>query len=473
MQLAELNTDETPSVSPRTRRLVLAIGPLAGLAVGLWLHTQGDPPAQAITLGCLLWIALWWLFEPLPAAFTALIPLSILPMTGVISPKQVAEAFGNELILLLMGGFMLAAALERNHAHRRLALGMVRAFGGHSGRHLLWGFVFATGFISMWISNTAATLMLLPVAMAVLEDYRDPRLRVPLVLGIAYAASVGGWGTPIGTPPNLVFMEVYAQATGARMGFLEWMKFGIPAVLIFLPLLALWLGRHLRGAPAAEVPQLGPWHASERRVLAVFALVVAAWVFRSEPFGGWTELVGLPKVSDASIALVGVLLMGIVPDGRGSTLLDWPTAERVPWAALILFAGGIALATAFQTSGLGERIATALVALREWPAWLLIVAVCLGVTLLSEIASNTPTAVLLMPILAATASAGGIDPALLMVPAVLAASCGFMLPVATAPNLVAYGTGMVPLRRMMREGLVLDLIGVAVLSGICIALFWR
>lgn len=473
MQLAESMTEESAAGPPALRRVALLLGPLAGVLLAAGLHVRGDSPALAITLGCLVWVALWWLFEPVPAAFTALIPMSVLPMAGVITPKQVAEAFGNELILLLMGGFMMAAALERNHAHRRLALGMVRAFGGHSGRHLLWGFVFATGLVSMWISNTAATLMMLPVAMAVLEDYRDERLRVPLVLGIAYAASVGGWGTPIGTPPNLVFMQVYEQTTGTRMGFLEWMKFGLPIALLFLPLLALWLGRHLKGSPAAEVPPLGPWHASERRVLMVFALIVAAWIFRSEPFGGWTGLTGMKSVNDASIALFGVLLMGIIPDGRGSTLLDWPTAERVPWAALVLFAGGIALATAFQTSGLGDRIAALLGGLRDWPAWLLIIGVCLGVTLLSEIASNTATAVLLMPILAATATATGVDPALLMVPAVLAASCGFMLPVATAPNLVAYGTGMVPLQRMMREGVVLDLIGVAVLSGVCILFFWR
>lgn len=465
--------DETAPSSALLRRIMLWAGPLAGIASGWISLSHGDDPALATTIGALVWIALWWLFEPVPAAFTALIPLSILPMAGVVTPKQVAEAFGNELILLLMGGFMMAAALERNEAHRRLALGMVRAFGGRSGRRLLWGFVFATGIVSMWISNTAATLMMLPVATAVLAHYRDERLRVPLVLGIAYAASVGGWGTPIGTPPNLVFMQVYEQATGSRMGFLEWMRFGVPIVLVFLPVVALWLGRGLAGTPPAELPNLGPWRTGERRVLIVFGIVVAAWVFRSEPFGGWTAWAGLPGVNDASIALTGVLLMAVIPDGEGSTLIDWPTAERVPWSALVLFAGGIALATAFQSSGLGDRVAGALTALRDWPTAWLIVGVCLGVTLLSEIASNTATAVLLMPILAATAKAGGIDPALLMVPAVLAASCGFMLPVATAPNLVAYGTGFVPLKRMMREGLVLDLLGVVVLSVVCWIAFGR
>ncbi len=465
--------EEGQALSSRTRLLVMLGAPALAVATTLLMYAQGESSALAITVGVLVWIGLWWLFEPIPAAFTALIPMCLLPIAGVITPKQVAEAFGNELILLLMGGFMMAAALERNQAHRRLALGMVRAFGGHSGRHLLWGFIFATGLISMWISNTAATLMMLPVAMAVLTDYRDERLKVPLVLGIAYSASVGGWGTPIGTPPNLVFMEAYARATGTRMGFLEWMQFGVPIVLIMLPILALWLGRGLRGSPAATVPTLGAWQPAEWRVLAVFGVIVFAWVFRSEPFGGWSQWTGLVSATDASIALTGVLLMAIIPDGKGSALLDWPTAERVPWNALVLFAGGIALATAFSSSGLGDRIAGTLIGLRDWPVWLLIIAICVVVTLLSEIASNTATAVLLMPILAAAAAVTGLDPALLMVPAVLAASCGFMLPVATAPNLVAYGTGHVPLRRMMREGSVLDLVGVIVISTVCIAFFWR
>ncbi len=421
----------------------------------------------AFTCAVLIWVAIWWVFEPIPAPVTALLPLAILPATGTITAKQTAEAFGNELILLMAGGFMMALALERNGAHRRLALGMVHLFGGRSGRTLVFGFIAATGFTSMWIANTAATLMMLPVAMAILETYPDKRLRAPLILSIAYAASIGGWGTPIGTPPNLVFMQVYEQTTGIRMGFLEWMRFGVPIVLIFLPILGFWLTRNLKGSAPAVLPVIGPWSAAERRVIAIFALVVFGWIFRAWPFGGWSGAIGLTQINDASVSLLGVVLMCLVPDGRGERLLNWETAERIPWGALVLFAGGIALATAFQTSGLGEHIAHALGGLNQLPPLLLILSVCLGVTLLSEIASNTATAVLLMPILAATAVAADIEPALLMVPAVLAASCGFMLPVATAPNLIAYGTREVPLDRMIREGAVLDVIGVLVLSAVC------
>lgn len=449
------------------QRVALWAGPLLALLALLGMREQGVDSKLAWTTATLIWVALWWVLEPIPAPVTALLPLAILPATGVITAKQAAEAFGNELILLMAGGFMMALALERNGAHRRLALGMVHLFGGRSGRTLVFGFIAATGFASMWIANTAATLMMLPVAMAILADYPDARLRAPLILAIAYAASIGGWGTPIGTPPNLVFMQVYEQTTGRRMGFLEWMQFGIPIVLIFLPILGFWLTRNLKGTVPAVLPRLGPWNSAERRVIAIFALVVAAWIFRAWPFGGWATLIGQPAINDASISLLGVVLMFLIPDGRGQHLLDWETAERIPWGALVLFAGGIALATAFQTSGLGDRIALALNGLQQLPPLLLIVGTCLAVTLLSEIASNTATAVLLMPILAATAVAADVEPALLMVPAVLAASCGFMLPVATAPNLIAYGTRQVPLERMLREGAVLDVMGVVVLSGIC------
>ncbi len=462
------STSVPPAQSRHTlKRTALWATPLVALSTLLLLRLEGAQPALAWTCAVLVWVALWWLFEPIPAPVTALLPLAILPAAAVITPKQAAEAFGNELILLMAGGFMMALALERNGAHRRLALGMVHLFGGRSGRALVFGFIAATGFTSMWIANTAATLMMLPVAMAILEGYPDPRLRAPLILSIAYAASIGGWGTPIGTPPNLVFMQVYEQTTGRRMGFGEWMQFGVPIVLIFLPILGFWLTRHLKNSAPAVLPAMGPWTAAERRVIAIFSLVVFAWIFRAWPYGGWSGLVGLSTVNDASISLAGVVLMCLIPNGRGQALLDWETAERIPWGALVLFAGGIALATAFQTSGLGDRIAHALGGLNQLPALVLILCVCLGVTLLSEITSNTATAVLLMPILAATAIAADIEPALLMVPAVLAASCGFMLPVATAPNLIAYGTGQVPLERMIREGAVLDIIGVLVLSGVC------
>lgn len=441
--------------------------PVLALVAGLALWAQGSTPALAITVAVTVLCAGWWIAEPVGIAFTSLLPLALLPLAGVLTPTQVAQAYGSDLVLLLMGGFMLSRGLEAQGAHRRLAFGMVRLFGGRSGRRLLYGFMLATAVVSMWISNTATTLMMLPVALAVLERYPEPRLAVPLVLGIAYAASIGGMGTPIGTPPNLVFMRAYEQASGAPYGFVDWMAVGVPAVALMLPLAALWLGRTLPGAPAAQLPQPGPWQVGERRVLIVFGLAALAWITRSEPFGGWSGALGVQATAnDAAVALLAVAAMAVIGDGRGGRLLTWPQASSIPWSALVLFGGGIALATAFDTSGLSTALASALGGLSTVPVLLLLVLVCAGVTLLSEIASNTAAAVLLMPIMAAAAPAIGVDPALLMLPAALAASCGFMLPVATAPNAIAYGTGLVDSRRMLREGAAIDLAGVLAIVAV-------
>ena len=428
---------------------------------------NGQSFALAVTVAVTICCAIWWLTEPVPAPVTALLPIAVLPLLGVLTAKEVAQSYGHELILLLTGGFMLSCALEKSGAHLRLAMTMVNAFGGRSGRHLLYGFIAATGFISMWISNTATTLLMLPVAIAILENYPDKRLEIPLVLSIAYAASIGGMGTPIGSPPNLVFMQVYEQTTGVAYGFFDWMKVGVPVVLLCLYLLGLWLGRNLLTSPAAQLPNTGNWTSAERRVLIVFALTAAAWIFRTEPFDGWSQWLSLEKANDASVALIAVIVLCLIPDGRDGRLLDWASAEKIPWGALVLFGGGIALATAFDKSGLSDLIGQNLTGLRHLPLPLLLLGLMTGVVLLSEIASNTATAVLLMPILAATAKAINVEPALLMYPAVLAASVGFMLPVATAPNAIAYGTGRVSTRQMIREGAMMDVFCVFVLTVVC------
>ncbi|WP_374604124.1 DASS family sodium-coupled anion symporter [Arenimonas sp.] len=449
------------------RGLALPAGPLLAVSLYFLAVSQGSGHALAATLGMTGWCALWWVLEPVRAPVTALLPLALFPVLGVLDAKQVAQSYGHELILLLGGGFMLSRALERCGAHRRLALGMVRAFGGSSGRSLLFGFIAACGALSMWISNTATTLVMLPVALAILQVYPDKRLQAPLILAIAYSASIGGLGTPIGSPPNLVFMQVYAETTGTRYGFLDWMSIGIPVVLLLLPLVGWWLGRGLGDTPAATLPAAGFWTPGEKRVVFVFALTALAWVTRTEPFGGWSSWLLMPGANDAAVALLAVVLMCVIPDGKGSRLLDWETAESIPWGALVLFGGGIALATAFQSSGLSGALAGHLAGLGNLPLPLLLVAIVVAVLLMSEIASNTATAVLMMPILAATGVAIGVDPALLMFPAVLAASGAFMLPVATAPNAIAYGSGLVSAHRMFREGAMLNVLAAAVICTVC------
>lgn len=447
--------------------LKLLAGPTLAVLAYVAARHFGLETDIALTLALTGWCAIWWVLEPVHAAVTALLPLALLPLAGILTPVEVAQSYGHELILLLAGGFMLATALQASGAHRRLALGMVRTVGGSSGRRLIFGFALATAGLSMWISNTASTLMMLPVAIAVLANYPDPRLGAPLILAVAYGASIGGMGTPIGTPPNIFFMQVYEQTTGERLGFIDWMKVGVPAVLVLIPLMALWLGRNLRGSPAASLPALGGWTPYERRVLTVFAITALAWVTRSEPFGGWSGGLGLSTANDASVALVAVVLLCVLPAGNGERLLTWPIAERIPWGALVLFGGGMTLAAAFQNSGLSTLVAGSLGGLREIPLPLLMLSICLGVSILTEVVSNTAVAVLMLPILATTAVAIGVEPALLMLPAALAASAAFMLPIATAPNLIAYGSGRVTPARMLREGLVLNFLGVGVLTTIC------
>jgi sodium-dependent dicarboxylate transporter 2/3/5 len=366
-----------------------------------------------------------------------------------------------------MGGFILSTAMEKSGAHRRVALTMVNLFGGTSSRRLVYGFMAAAALLSMWISNTATTLMLLPVAMAVLEKSSDEDLAIPLLLGIAYAASVGGIGTPIGTPPNLVFREIYTQFTGTEIPFLTWMSWGVPVVLILVPLIGLWLTRNLQHEGHVDIPKVGQWRIDEKRVFIVFTLTALAWVTRGQPFGGWSTWLDVPGANDASVALLAVVVMFLVPDGKGAKLLDWETAAKIPWGILILFGGGIALAKAFVASGLSGALGEFLSGIAGWPTVLMIAVICLTITFLTEMTSNTATTALMMPILAAAALAADIDPALLMVPAAMSASCAFMLPVATAPNTIMFSTGRFSTQVMVREGVILNLLGVAVVTGVC------
>ncbi len=447
------------------QRWLLIGGPTAALLLGAWLSAGGWGFAPAATAAITLWCALWWIFEPVPIPFTAMLPLALFPLLGILSPAQVAQSYGSPLILLLLGGFMISKAMAESGAHRRAALFMVNLFGGGNARALVLGFMTASALLSMWISNTATTLMLLPVALAVLE--RTPeRLAVPLLLGIAYAASIGGLGTPIGTPPNLIFMQVYADRFGATPSFPEWMRWGLPVVIIMVPLAGLWLTRGLRLERPVDLPRVGAWRRPEKRVMVLFALTALAWVTRQAPFGGWSTWLGVPQANDASVALLAVVAMAVMPNGEGQRLLRWEAARTIPWGVLILFGGGIAIANAFIQSGLADQIAAQLEALAHVPLWLMILAICLAVTFLTEVTSNTATASLLMPLLGAAAVVMGINPMLLMIPGALSASCAFMLPVATAPNAVIYGSGKVTIRDMARAGLVLNILGAFVITGV-------
>ena len=452
------------------KRTATLAGLSAAIALGVGLALAGQPPEVCWTAGVTLLCAVWWISEALPMAVTALVPFAIFPLVGVLTPAQVGQAYGSPLILLYLGGFMLSTAMAKSGAHRRLALAMVNAFGAAGDRGVVFGFMAAAALLSMWISNTATSLMLLPIALATLENVADRRLKIGLLLGIAYACNVGGIGTPIGTPPNLIFMQVYSDTTGTQLSFLEWMTWGLPVVVIFVPLIGLWVTRGVSRTRTIKLPQVGAWRTEEKRTLAVFALTALAWMTRSDPFGGWSAWLDLPQANDASVALLAVVFMFLIPSGRGGRLLDWETAIKIPWGILILFAGGICIANAFVSSGISQIVGEAMAALSGLHPLLVLAVICLCVTFLTEITSNTATTALLMPILAAAGIAAGLDPRLLMVPAAMSASCAFMLPVATGPNAVIFASGHVPIRAMVREGMVLNFLGAAVLTAVCFIL---
>ena len=454
---------------------MLIICPVAAFVVGAVLYASGSPSEICITVAITIWVAAWWITEPISIPATSLIPLALFPLFGILSPDDVARAYGHKLVLLMLGGFMLSAAMEKSGAHKRIALGMVNFFGSGSGRRLVCGFMAASAVLSMWISNAATTLMLLPIAMAVVSQTSNRKFQIALLLGIAYGASVGGVATPIGTPPNLVFMGVYQEATGVEIGFLDWMKMALPVVLIMLPIVGFWLTRGIGTIDPIKLPSVGTWRKEEIRTLLVFGLTALFWVTRQQPFGGWVGFaegqgMSLPYANDASVALIGVLFLFVLPCGQGGKLLDWETAAKIPWGVLVLFAGGLCLAGAFKSSGLSEMLGNSISSLGTLPVLLSIASICLAVTFLTEVTSNTATTTILLPILVTGAIAAGVEPKLFMIPATISASFAFMLPVATPPNAIVFGSEKFSVSEMAREGLVLNLVGILIVTLVCYAM---
>jgi sodium-dependent dicarboxylate transporter 2/3/5 len=450
-----------------TKQSFIVLAPLLAFAFYFFLLSMGLAEKPATAAAITLLTVIWWVSEAIPIPATSLVPFALLPMFGVVDHKTVASSLGSHVILLLMGAFMLSKAIEKSGAHHRLAVYMVRLVGVSSGRRLVLGFMLASGLLSMWISNTATTLIMLPIALAILAHIDNKELKVALILGIAYAASVGGIGTPIGTPPNVIFMGIYEEHTGREFGFLSWMKIGVPIVLIALPLMAWWLTRNVKLEQEIKLPEQGKWRIEEKRTLWVFGLTALAWITRKEPFGGWSEFLNIPIAGDSTVALLAVVLMFLIPNGKGSRLLDWDTAKTIPWGMLLLFAGGIAIAKGFVASGLSQLLGEWLSSLASLPVIVMLLTICLVVTYLTEITSNTATATLLMPILAVAAISAGYDPMVLMIPAAMCASCAFMLPVATAPNAIAYGTGELEIKDMVKEGAILSFIMSCLIAIVC------
>ena len=448
----------------------IALGPIIAAIAYAVATMSGMAGPAAWTLGCVVWVAWWWITEALPLPVTSLLPFVLLPLGGILSFQEASRSLGDHIIILFMGAFMLAKAVEVSGVHRRMALNLIRFVGASDGRRLILSFMLASAVLSMWISNTAAVLALLPVALALAAASEDHRFQRALLLGLAYSASLGGVATLIGTPPNLIFASIYEQISGESFGFARWMGIGVPMVLIGLPVIGFWLTRGLKLAMPLELPKLGTMSSYEKRVLMVFGAVILLWVFRTEPFGGWTAIVGTPLVGDSTIALAGVVAMFVVSNGKGGRLLTWEQAVDIPWGILLLFAGGICLAAGIMQSGLGEIIGSALGQFTGMPLWLLVFLIAISVSFLTEVTSNTATATLLMPILAATAASSGLPIEVLMIPAAIACSCAFCLPVATPPNSIVFASGRISIKEMAREGLVLNVI-LAIITTFVVMMF--
>ena len=464
------------------QRVGLILGGLAFVAMLLAPPPQDFSESAWRTAAVTALMAIWWATEALPIAATAMIPLAALPLLGVTTPAAAAAPYANTTIFLILGGFLVALAMERWRLHQRLALNIVVRAGGHP-RALVLGFMIATAFMSMWVSNTSTTLMLLPVALsvaAVVEPHdadgsgRDAHnFNTALMLGIAYAASIGGLGTVIGTPTNAIAVAFMREQYGIDVGFADWLKFGLPAVIVLLPL-AWWLlvGVALRfelgsGEASARVVRdaladLGRITTAERRVALVFATLAAAWVARP----ALQQLPGLAGLNDMAIGVLAGLALFLIPSGGGGRLLEASDLRRIPWDVLLLFGGGLSLAAAIDASGLSRNIGASLAAVGDWP-WIALIAIVLVLVVLwTELTSNVATVSTFLPILAATTY----PPLALIVPAAMAGSCAFMLPVATPPNAIVYGTGRVAIGQMVRAGFWLNLIATTVLCGLATVL---
>lgn len=472
------------------RRVAKWSGPLFALLVILLVDLDPENPSITYAAAIAVWMVIWWLTEAVPLAITAILPVVTFPFLKIMTGREVAGLYFNNVIFLFLGGFMVALAMERWQLHRRLALTIIAGLGS-SPRRLMLGFMVATAFLSMWISNTATTMMMVPIALGALtrleaSNSTSPRLSIALLLGIAYAASIGGIATLIGTPPNLAFARIYAITfpEAPEISFTGWFTFAFPISLVFLTLawlgLSAWADRSGsdsiidRRLFADELARLGPMSREERLVLAHFVVLALLWLTRGDvnlgsiTIHGWGSLLGLSDyVDDGTVAVAVATLLFFFHSDRSPSgrLMDWDAAKALPWRIVLLFGGGFALARGFMESGLSQWVGDHLAGLAQFPPLVIVITLCLTVTFLTELTSNTATAELLLPILAAVAVSIGIHPLMLMVPATISASCAFMMPVATPPNAIIFGTERLTIPQMAKAGVFLNFIGVILITA--------
>lgn len=468
------------------RRIGLFLGPLAFAMTVLLAPPGGMAPGAWLVAGLTVWMAAWWMTEAVPLSVTAMLPFVVLPLAGVSDAESTAATYYSPILFLLLGGAFIALAIERTGLHRRLSLAILRALGNKGGAgRLLLAFMIAAALLSMFISNTSTALIMMPMALAVLHggapaskgeaagaDAPLPQegLFGALPMGIAFAASIGGLGTIVGSPTNAIAVGLLDKIAGVRITFAEWSLYGIPVVLLGVPLAAWIVARVQRvaehpfdiAAARTAIEGHAAWSPPEKRLVPLFVLTFIAWVTQPLvapllPQGSWT---------DGTIAVIAALALFLLPDGAGRPLLVWREVERAPWSVIFMFGGGLALAAGMQASGLAGWLGQALLPLADWPPVLVALAVVTLVIVVTEFASNVATATGIVPVVAALVVALGADPVLLALPAAMASSWGFMLPAGTGPNAIAWATGRIRIERMVAAGALLDLAGVLLIVGV-------
>ncbi|MBM4107336.1 MAG: SLC13/DASS family transporter [Phycisphaerae bacterium] len=483
------------------RWLGLLLGPLSALALWLVLPSAeldgagqlvaGLTPEGRLTIAAGAWLAAWWLTEAIPIEAAGLLPLALFPVLGVATMRQAAAPFANEVIFLFMGGMLLGAGLERWGLHRRIALSIMLAVGTRPDR-LIAGIMLATAFISMWVSNTATAVMMLPIAASVVRlvidrssasDLQRHHFGSAAMLAVAYSASIGGVATLIGTPPNGVMAAFIKEQYGESISFARWLGVGLPTVIVLLPAAWLLLTRALFRLPRDPLPDaagmlhadlaaLGPMGRGERSVLIVFACAALAWIFReplSLALGLYTPRAGRKPdlwLTDAGIAIIAALTLFVLPAGRRTPVLDWATASRIPWGVLLLFGGGLSLADAVTTHGVDEAIGRIFQGLAGVHPIIIVLAVTAVVVFVTEIGSNTAVTTTFLPVVAAVALKLGVPPYPLAVAVALSASCAFMMPSGTPPNALVFSAGHLRVHEMVKAGFWLNLVSIATITGV-------
>ena len=465
-------------------KIGFVLGPLCFILIMLFFNPDDLEFQGKAILACASWIAIWWVTEPIPIAATSLLPIIIFPLSGGLDIKTTTAAFGHKYVFLFIGSFILAIAIQKWKLHKRIALNIINQVGVNKSNIIL-GFMIATAFLSMWISNTATSVMILPVGLAIISQLKDDPntpenenslFGKALMLAIAYSASIGGMATIIGTPPNMIFAGVIKESYNIEISFFDWFKFGLPLSIFFLFICWFYLTKIAfkfkqkefsagKEEIVSQLKGLGKISYEEKTILIVFILTALAWISRS-----YILVKIIPNLDDTIIAVISAILLFILPSKKSTIknkltkIVDWEDAMKLPWGILLLFGAGMALAQGFDSSGLAIWIGNQLTYLSDVPLVILILILIASVNFLTEVTSNMATTAMLLPILVSLAVVLDLHPYYLLVSATLAASCAFMLPVATPPNTVVFGSGLLKIEDMFKKGLWLNLISIITLT---------